>query len=247
VEYGVGGGIVWDSRSQSEYDESLLKARIVTAAAPEFSLLETLLWEPVHGYFLIDGHLRRLAESADYFGMRADIAAVRERLDAFAGGLGQHSQRVRLLVNRAGRIHCEVASLKESDRPVRLGLAAEPVDRSDPFLYNKTTYRTVHDRARASRPDCDDVVLWNTRGEVTETTIANIVVQLDGGRFTPPVEAGLLPGVFRALLLQQGEIMERRIEPNDLRHASRLWVVNSVRKWREATLVEDPASPEDRK
>ncbi len=238
VEYGVGSGIVWDSHSQAEYEECLLKARIVTDVPPVFSLLETLLWEPAGGYFLLEEHLRRLAESADFFGVRADIALVRRRLKELANDLPRQPQRVRLLVDRDGRIHCGAAPLVDSQIPVRLGLAAEPVDPADPFLYNKTTHREVYDRARASRADCDDAVLWNTRGEITETGIANIVAELDGSKVTPPVESGLLPGVFRNWLLRRGEIMERRIGPGDLRRASRIWVVNSVRKWRDATLVE---------
>jgi para-aminobenzoate synthetase / 4-amino-4-deoxychorismate lyase len=239
VEYGIGSGIVWDSHSHAEYEECLLKARIVTDAAPPFSLLETLLWEPAGGYFLIEEHVRRLAESADYFGLRADISLVRRRLEELANDLPRRAQRVRLLVDRDGCIHCEAAPLTDSQIPVRLGFAAEPVDPADPFLYNKTTHREVYDRAKASRADCDDVVLWNTRGEITETGVANIVAELDGNKVTPPVESGLLPGVFRNWLLRRGEIMERRIDLGDLRRASRLWVVNSVRKWRNATLVED--------
>ena len=239
VEYGVGSGIVWDSRSKSEYEECLLKARIVTNAAPSFSLLETLLWEPADGYFLLEEHMRRLAESADYFGMRCDVALVRRRLEELVVGLPHRQQRVRLLADRDGRIHCEATPLTDSQIPVRLAIAPEPVDPANPFLYNKTTHREVYDRARASRANCDDVVLWNERSEVTETSIANIVAELDGNKVTPPVESGLLPGVFRDWLLRHGEIMERRIGLDDLRRASRIWVVNSLRKWREATLVAD--------
>ena len=44
AEYGVGGGVVWDSTPEGEYEECLLKARILTAHRPDFSLLESLLW-----------------------------------------------------------------------------------------------------------------------------------------------------------------------------------------------------------
>ncbi len=238
VEYGVGSGIVWDSRSQTEYDECLLKARIVTGSPPAFSLLETLLWEPAEGFFLVEEHLRRLAESAAYFGIRSDDSRIRRHLEEFADGLPLQPHRVRLVVDRNGRMHSEAMTLNASASPVRLTLAAEPVDPSDPFLYNKTTHRALYDRAKASRPDCDDVVLWNARGEITETTIANIVVEIDGEKVTPPLACGLLPGVFRAWLLGRGEITERRIDAGDLRRATRLWVVNSVRKWRDAVFVE---------
>lgn len=238
IEYGVGGGIVWGSTSQAEYEECLLKARIVTEAPPPFSLLETMLWEPRNGYFLLEEHLQRLAESADYLGMRADVTLVRERLDALAAGFPAQARRVRLLVDRNGCISCEAAPLSGTSSPVRLAIAPEPIDPANPFLYNKTTQRAMYDRARAARPDCDDVVLWNARGEATETCVANIVVELNGKMLTPPVECGLLPGVFRGWLLAQGKIGEARVSLHDLRRADRIYVVNSVRKWREADLIE---------
>ncbi|MEO8003882.1 MAG: aminotransferase class IV [Betaproteobacteria bacterium] len=145
---------------------------------------------------------------------------------------------MRLLVDRDGRIACESATLSIADRPVRLAVAANPIDDADPFLCNKTTHRVVYDEAKASRPYCDDVILWNARGEITETTIANLVLELDGEKFTPPVECGLLPGVFRGRLLESGEISERRMRLGELEHASRIWTINSVRKWREAVLAE---------
>ncbi len=237
VEYGVGSGIVRDSTSHAEYDECLLKARIVTGTQPSFDLLETLLWEPEAGYYLLDEHLRRLADSADYFGMPVDAPSVRRQLDELVATFPSEAQRVRLLVDRHGKISCESAALSIPDRSVRLAIARNPIDDADRFLYNKTTHRAIYDDARASRPSSDDVILWNARGEITETTIANLVLELDGEKFTPPVECGLLPGVFRARLLASGEISERRMRVEDLQRASRIWTINSVRRWREAVLI----------
>jgi para-aminobenzoate synthetase/4-amino-4-deoxychorismate lyase len=120
---------------------------------------------------------------------------------------------------------------------VRLGIAAAPIATDSPFLYHKTTSRAAYDDARASCPGCDDVVLWNPRREVTESTIANIVIELGGERVTPPVECGLLPGVFRARLLATAQIRERRITLDELRAAQRVWVINSVRRWRDAVVA----------
>jgi para-aminobenzoate synthetase/4-amino-4-deoxychorismate lyase len=237
VEYGVGGGIVWDSTSAAEYEECLLKARIVTTPLPEFALLETLLWEPEGGYFLLDGHLERLSRSARYFGVPADLAAIRERLARLAEGFAPCAQRVRLTLAGDGSSACTAEPLAPLPAPVRLGIAAAPVASDDPFLHHKTTHRPVYEDALASCPGSDDVVLWNERGEVTETTIANLVVELDGERVTPPVECGLLAGVFRSHLIDQGLVRERRLALDELRRASRIWVVNSVRRWRDAVLM----------
>jgi para-aminobenzoate synthetase/4-amino-4-deoxychorismate lyase len=107
----------------------------------------------------------------------------------------------------------------------------------DWLLRHKTTNREVYNRARAARPDTDDVLLVNERGEITESTIANVVAEIDGVRVTPPVACGLLPGVFRAALLESGEVRERVLSRSDLAVAPRLWLINSLREWIPATLV----------
>jgi para-aminobenzoate synthetase/4-amino-4-deoxychorismate lyase len=120
---------------------------------------------------------------------------------------------------------------------VRVGLAPTPVDSTDVFLYHKTTRREVYDAALRSRPDCDDVLLWNERGEVTESCIANVALGLDGRLVTPPVGCGLLAGTLRGLLLEQGRLAERVITLADLARCDGIYLLNSVRGWREAALV----------
>ncbi len=88
----------------------------------------------------------------------------------------------------------------------------------------------------AKRPDADDVILWNADRQVTETTIANIVAEIGGRKLTPPVECGLLPGTFRAQLLDDRVIEEAVITIDQIREATGLWLVNSVREWRPAQL-----------
>jgi para-aminobenzoate synthetase/4-amino-4-deoxychorismate lyase len=82
-----------------------------------------------------------------------------------------------------------------------------------------------------------DVLLWNGRGEVTESTIANLVVEVDGELLTPSLACGLLPGTMRARLLQEGRIREKVVRVDDLPRCTRLWLINSVRGWRECVLV----------
>ena len=112
---------------------------------------------------------------------------------------------------------------------MRVGLARRPIAADDARLYHKTTRREPYELARATRPDCDDVILWNEHGELTEASVANIILELDGRQVTPPVACGLLAGTLRAQLLAEGEIMEQVLRPDDLARASRLWLINSVR------------------
>ena len=86
-----------------------------------------------------------------------------------------------------------------------------------------------------ARPDCDDIIFWNESGEITESTIANVVVQIDGELCTPPVESGLLAGTFRNQLLAEGKIKERVITIDELKNAGEFFLINSVRKWMKAS------------
>ena len=210
---------------------------MLTEKRPEFSLLETILWSPEDGYFLLDYHLKRLTESADYFGFVVQAAEIRRKLLDLESSFEKYSHRVRLLVNAKGDPRIEVSKLPEIPaRPVRIQLAHEAVQTSDVFLYHKTTYRAAYDRAMQSCPDCEDVLLWNERGEITESSIANVVVEIEGKLVTPPVHSGLLAGTFRASLLDQGKIREQVVMIDDLSRYSKIYLVNSVRRWREAVI-----------
>ncbi|MGZ4150529.1 MAG: chorismate-binding protein, partial [Actinomycetota bacterium] len=239
AEYGVGGGITWDSRADAEYDETIAKARVLTARRPEFRLLETLLHEPGSGYARLPQHLVRLADSAAYFGFVFDHDAVREALDREAGRFTTRPARVRLLLDRRGSVETGSAPLATPAGPVRLAVdPAHPVDPSDPLLFHKTTLRERYDDAAARFPDADDVILVNVRGEATETTVANLAARIGGAWWTPPLHAGLLPGCERAALLADGTLRERSLRVEELRAAEELAVLNSVRGMRPAVLLD---------
>jgi len=120
---------------------------------------------------------------------------------------------------------------------VRVALDDDPVDPNDVWLFHKTTRRGPYERRRERRPDVEDVVLVNTRGEVTETTIANLAVRLEGRWVTPLRGSGLLAGTYREVLVREGRLEERPVRIEELRSAGGLALVSSVRGWREAVLV----------
>ena len=234
LSFGIGSGIVWDSSAAGEYDECLLKAAVLSGVAPEFELLETMRWSPAEGFYLLERHLRRMAESAEYFGFAFDASRVADSLGRSVSG-ASGSLRVRLRVASTGAPAADCSPLQLQTAPVRVKLAVSPVSRNDVFLYHKTTNRAVYEQARLA--DADDVLLWNGEGELTESTIANLVLELDGMMVTPPVACGLLAGTLRGELLDRGEIGERIVGIDDLRRANRLWLINSVQGWRPATLA----------
>lgn len=245
AEYGIGGGIVWDSEVAAEWREAVLKARVLYQGDGGFRLLETLLWRPGRGYFLLRRHLRRLAGSAAYFGFALDLPSLETALLELERGLGPEAHRVRILVARDGRAelqHQLLTATRVSRRP-RLIVATGPVHSDDPFLYHKTTRREVYQRHLDAHPGHDDVLLWNERGELTESCLANVVVALEGRLYTPPVRCGLLAGTYRDWLLERGRVTERLLRLQDLARCSRVYLVNSVRGMRRAQLTRASAAP----
>jgi para-aminobenzoate synthetase / 4-amino-4-deoxychorismate lyase len=238
LELGVGSGITWDSDPRAELRECMEKGAFMTHVSGDFRLLESLRLQQPGGYDLLEGHLRRLTASGRYFAFAVDPAAVRSELLAIADATGDGLWKVRLLVDRTGRLEHTVEPIPETQPPAVVTIAREPVDEANPFLYHKTTERGVYDRLRSAHPDVDDVLLVNRRGELTEATTANLVLEIGGEFVTPPVSAGLLPGVLRERLIRDGWIREAVLAPDDVWRARRIYLLNSVRGWREAVLQE---------
>jgi branched-subunit amino acid aminotransferase/4-amino-4-deoxychorismate lyase len=201
----------------------------------DFGLYESILWTPERGCFLLDRHLARLERSARHFGFPFDRGAVDALLASFTAG-ETRPRKIRLGLSADGRLSAQGEEVKPST-PVALALAGEPVDSADPFLRHKTTRREVYERALAAHPAASDVLLWNERREITETCTGNVVLEIDGRRLTPARSAGLLPGTFRAQLLDAGELEEALLTLDDLGRAEKLYVINSVRRWCDAKLL----------
>jgi para-aminobenzoate synthetase/4-amino-4-deoxychorismate lyase len=242
AEYGVGGGITWDSVATAEYEEARLKAALLVERRPEFSLVETLRWEEGQGFWWLEEHLERLEGSAEYFGYRCDLADVRGALaSAVAGATGRRI--VRLELARDGTVSAELSQEQlppidaEDADSVHLAVSHVPVSSRNVFLFHKTTNRKVYQARRTDHPDADDVVLVNEFGEVTESIIANVLIRVGNQWFTPPLSAGLLPGVYRRVLLEKGTVTERTFDVVELVAADEIALVNSVRGWRRAVIA----------
>jgi len=236
-EIGIGGGITWDSDPAAEYRECLDKAAFLTRDDSDFQLIESLRLDR-DGYLLREQHLQRLAGSAAYFGFPCDLEALSRRLDAFAAAYtGLH--KVRIMLAMDGGITLDAQAIAPHDPgapPAQVAISRQRVSANDPFLYHKTTRRRLYDEELRAHPACWDVIFLNDQDEVTEGCFNTIVASLDGKLLTPKLECGLLPGVMRAELIDAGAIQEAVLSLEDLRNAETLWLVNSVRGWRECML-----------
>jgi para-aminobenzoate synthetase/4-amino-4-deoxychorismate lyase len=231
---GVGSGLVFDSEAEAEYRECLLKARFARPEPP-FALLETLRWQAGGGYWLLDRHLRRLQQSAEYFQYPCDGAEVRRALAGMAAKLGRQggTHRVRLLVDDAGGVTVGSAPLATdgAGTPWPLLLSPRRTSSRDPFVRHKTTRRQLYDDeyARLFPTGAGEVLFLNERGELTEGSRTTLFVERDGILYTPPLSAGALAGVLRAELIAAGRVRERPLYPRDLLGADAVFVGNSVR------------------
>ncbi|MGZ4161214.1 MAG: aminodeoxychorismate synthase component I [Neobacillus sp.] len=236
--YGVGGGITWDSTAEGEYDEILAKAGLLKEDRPEFQLLESLLL--IEGeYFLLEEHLNRLKNSAQYFGFPFQLEDVMNTLNDFVSQNSSGLQKVRFLLAKNGEMTIEGQPITQpAGGPLKVMLAEGPVDKNSPFLYHKTTNRKIYSPFLIKKPsNVFDVLLWNDNGELTEFTNGNIVLKIDGLLWTPPVRSGLLAGTFREMLIKNEEIREKTLTVADLKKCTQLWFINSVRKWLEVQLI----------
>ena len=238
ASYGIGGGITHDSQADQEYAETRTKARVLVRKPAGFGLIETLRWESGSGYAFLREHLDRLQDSADYCGFPCDRVAVNAQLEAVAREIAGDPARVRVVLDQDGRLSVQIEDLVDPAGPLRLAVDDVPVDPSDWRLFHKTSMRDRYRQARLRHPSADDVLLVNLDGEITESTIANVIVRIDGNWITPPVSSGCLPGVMRRVLLERGEIREAPVLVSDLARADGLALINSVRLRVPAVLAE---------
>jgi len=234
--FGVGGGITIDSTAEGEYDECLVKAKFLNTPPQSFDLFESILLENGQ-YFLIERHLNRLRNSAEFFGFQFSEPAAISALEVLKTDHPDGRCKVKLTLKKDGSLVTDVSAI-EPTKLWRVGLANSPVDSNDRLLFHKTTHREFYAKQVESRTDCDDLLFFNEREELTESSVANVVLKLEGKLVTPPVTAGLLAGTFREQLIVDGEIEERTIYRYELRQATELFLINSVRKWIKAELVE---------
>ncbi|MDB5762002.1 MAG: pabB [Herminiimonas sp.] len=233
-EMGIGSGIVYDSDAAAEYEECRLKARFLTGMPVDFDLFETMFATRMEGCRHLDLHLRRLRLSAEYFGFRYDEKYLRDTLkDAWSNLQEGINCRMRLTLKHSGICSLQSAPLPPLPPVVRVLVAQQPTIPTDLFLRHKTTVREQYDAAwrSAEEQGAFDMLFQNVLGELTEGARSNVFLRIDGRWYTPPLTAGLLPGVMRGVVLSDPlwNASERRLTLDDLRLAEKVMVCNALR------------------
>jgi para-aminobenzoate synthetase/4-amino-4-deoxychorismate lyase len=233
---GLGSGIVADSRAGDEWRECLAKGKFV-ATRRSFDLIETMRFDPRDGIVDLERHLLRLKHSAQAFDFRFDRHDVRNEIQA-ATFRHREPKKVRLLLSRAGRVAIESCAAPEPiHRAVTVALAPCPVAADDFRLRHKTSDRAFYDEARRAS-GAFELVFVDEEGFLTEGSFTSIFVQRGGTLVTPPLARGLLPGILRQRLIEQGDAEEGELVPADL--AGGFLIGNAVRGLFRARLAQAP-------
>lgn len=240
---GVGGGIVYDSTAQSEYEEIHWKSRFLHAVPAGFALFETMLVEQSH-CALLNRHIERLHASAQSLGFAADRAALTRQLQQFISAQPSHARlRVRAMLAQDGT--CEIAAfpLDTSMPPSETGLpcvsiAARRLQVCDPLRRFKTTWRKHYDDdlKQATVSGDFDVLYFNHDGELLEGARTSVFIHYSGAWLTPALALDILPGVMRAQVLanpthylQTDHVTEGRITLAMLQAADAIVLTNALR------------------
>ncbi len=231
-ELGIGSGITISSNAKAEFNECRLKADFFIKKYVDFELIETLLWRKGQ-FFLLDMHLKRLKDSANYFNYSCAENSILKFLLTYASAFDKNkSYKVRLLLNKNGEIKIGSSILK-SEMSLKITFSKKKTDSSNIFLYHKTTNRKIYDGEylKYKKIGFADVIFLNEKGEVTEGAISNIIVKTGKNYYTPPVKSGLLNGVYRQYLLnsQIFPLKEKVLYKQDIINAEKLFICNSVR------------------
>ena len=234
---GVGAGIVLDSVAADEFEECGLKAQFLTGSDPGFDLFETTFATKEEGIRHSDRHLSRLETSAQWCGFPFDRTQLQKRIEETCAGFeAKAGHRLRIALSKSGEItvtSAPLVPLAASTVDVLLaseyGFAARFAD--DPLLRHKTTSREEYDRAwrEAEAQGAFDMLFFNERAELTEGGRSNVFVRLNGRWSTPPLDAGLLPGVMRGVLIEELDAEERMLTREDLDRAESLMICNALR------------------
>jgi len=236
ITYNVGSGVVLDSQAQAEYEECLLKAKILERTKPD--LIETMRWDPEHGFIRLGRHLGRLRKSAAALSYPFDGNKIH---DAFKTLQNENtSLRVRLTLSDIGDIRVTHTPFDSETNPKTISISKNPLTYAVQETRYKTTDRDFYDGERERvKPltGCDEVIFLNDEGELCEGTFTNLFIEKDGSLFTPKLSCGLLPGILREELLETGQVAEAFLKLDDLRNADSIYIGNSLRGLIKAELT----------
>ncbi|WP_086232643.1 bifunctional chorismate-binding protein/class IV aminotransferase [Campylobacter devanensis] len=246
--YGVGSGVVWDSKCDDEFAELELKSSFLRPKI-EFNLFETMLLRG-DKIFLLQNHLKRLINSARLLGFKlpmgfelCEMDEERLKFSDIVGGINGGFEsidkfkdifanlrvdnvdlRVNLALNKSGKYQITQTQIPPL-KSYKIAISRHRLNSCNDLLYHKITLRDE----RIIDDGLFDIFYLNQRDELCEGSRSNIVLNIGGELLTPKLDCGLLAGTLRERLLKFGEIKEAILGLDDLKNAKEIYAINSLR------------------
>ncbi len=239
VTYNVGGGLVLDSKPEDEYNECLLKAQVLTNHPA--LIIETLRWDPEQGFIRGARHKSRMQKTAIALGYPFKPSAYLDVLKSLETKNKKNTsqQRIRITLSQTGEFkltHEDYVPVDKMNIIISEHRLSDTVQNTDHKTSRRHFYDGERERLKALK-GADEVIFLNNENHICEGSFTSIFIRKDGKLFTPPLKAGLLPGILRAELIETGKAIERHISQDDLHTADKLYVGNSLRGLVAATLL----------
>lgn len=230
----VGGAIIWDSTAKEEWEETLTKIKFLQS---EFKLIETILVKNSKLKYKT-AHFNRMKKSAKELGFNFDFKKLEEEIRNKKQKREDYILRV--LLDKRGNFELQYLPLTKIETN-KITVAKTSINSKKALIFHKTTHRPWYGKAmeKIKQGEFFDEIFTNEKGELTEGARSNIVLQISGKLFTPPIKSGLLNGILRQKLIKQGKIKEKKLHLNDLKKAEKIFCINSVRGFVEVQIDSD--------
>lgn len=228
---GLGSGVVWDSIAEEEYEETKLKGKFLSHPEKPFEIFETMLLRDGKIFFL-EEHLIRIQQSSEYFLFCFDRKLILSQLNKIIKRTDNNSYRLKIALNKFGQLSHSISLLQELPKQIDVIISTNKINSKNKFQFFKTTNRALYNREhkKYSARGFYDVIYLNEINELAEGAISNIFVYKNDVISTPPLTAGILPGVYRKHLLKNNSmIRERILHLRDLIEADKIVLTNSLR------------------
>ena len=238
---GIGAGITIDSEASQEWEECQIKAAFLSKLPSELGLFETILVRQGKAQHL-QLHTGRLAGSALVLGIPHSMYDISKAIECACENIPKDvDYRLRLDLDHSGKPSWQISPINPLAESVKIFGASDIL--SDPnkailysgniLLRHKVSNRDLYDQAWKRAEDLGgfDALFINEQGFVTEGGRSSIFIKSGDCWLTPPVSAGLLPGVMRSIILNdpQWNAHEANLTIDDVQNAKEIMLSNALR------------------